>query len=305
MTGRTIADSGFAGPAIVALAAALWGTAGPASRVLLETTDLDAPAIGFVRLAIAGPALLAVALALPAVRIGFARRHRMALAMIGVGQAAYQGLYFGAVERVGVSMATIAALGGAPVLVALLAALVLGERIDRPVVLAIALAGAGVVLLVGIPDAAAPAGDGTVLGLFMALGAALAYAVFALAARSLAPHHHPLAILAVGFTLGTAMLAPAALAGGLPLPKTPTGWLLAAFIGLVSTCLAYGLFFFGMRTTSATMSGVLVLIEPLTASLLAALVFGERLGPLGYLGGLLLGAAVVVLARPWRAAAGR
>jgi DME family drug/metabolite transporter len=51
-----------------------------------------------------------------------------------------------------------------------------------------------------------------------------------------------------------------------------------------------------MRSTPATVASVLTLVEPLTATILAVVLFGERLGALGLLGGALLLGAILVLA---------
>lgn len=61
----------------------------------------------------------------------------------------------------------------------------------------------------------------------------------------------------------------------------------------------------GLRTTPVAVSGVLTLMEPLTATLLGVAVFGERLGALGTVGAALLLAAVAVLTLRPVAAAGR
>jgi len=45
----------------------------------------------------------------------------------------------------------------------------------------------------------------------------------------------------------------------------------------------------------ATAAGVVSLLEPLTATTLGVLVFGERLGPIGLAGAVLLLAALVLL----------
>ena len=60
------------------------------------------------------------------------------------------------------------------------------------------------------------------------------------------------------------------------------------YIGLGPTALGYGLFLGGMRSTSAPVAGVLVLLEPLTAMLLAWALFGERMGFVGVIGAVLL-----------------
>ena len=48
---------------------------------------------------------------------------------------------------------------------------------------------------------------------------------------------------------------------------------------------------------TATAAGIVSLLEPLTATTLGLLVFGERLGVVGAIGALLLLAALVVLTR--------
>ena len=46
----------------------------------------------------------------------------------------------------------------------------------------------------------------------------------------------------------------------------------------------------------ATAAGIVALLEPLTATTLGLVVFGERLGPLGVAGAVLLLAAIALLA---------
>jgi DME family drug/metabolite transporter len=65
----------------------------------------------------------------------------------------------------------------------------------------------------------------------------------------------------------------------------------------VPTALAYVCFLAGMRHTTATVATIATLIEPLTSTTLAWLLFGERLGPLGLLGGALLLGAIGLLYR--------
>jgi DME family drug/metabolite transporter len=51
----------------------------------------------------------------------------------------------------------------------------------------------------------------------------------------------------------------------------------------------------GLGRVPATAAGIVSLLEPLTATALGLLVFGERLGPLGVAGAALLLAALVLL----------
>ncbi|MQX35651.1 EamA family transporter [Roseospira navarrensis] len=287
------------GLGLVALAALLWSTVGIASRVLFDLSALDPLTVGAWRLALAAPLVGLLALRLPGTPLD--RRDLRALLLLGLAQAAYQGLYFGAVARVGVALATLLALCSAPVLVALLARLVLKEQLSRTTWIAVAVAVVGAALLVGFPGPL-PAGGGTVaVGLAMAGGSGLSYALFTLASRHLAPRHHPARLVALGFGAGAVVLATVATGvavagGGTILPETPAAWGVVLYMGVVPTALAYVVFLWGMRRASATGSAVVVLLEPLSATLLAWAIFGERLGPLGAVGGGLLLAAVALLA---------
>ena len=68
---------------------------------------------------------------------------------------------------------------------------------------------------------------------------------------------------------------------------------------MIPTALAYILYILGLRTTSATVSSIVTLLEPLTATTLGLLLFGERLGTLGFAGAaLLLGALLLTIGSP-------
>jgi DME family drug/metabolite transporter len=68
-------------------------------------------------------------------------------------------------------------------------------------------------------------------------------------------------------------------------------------LALVPTALAYTCYFRGLHQTSPAMGSVLALLEPLTAAVLAALLFGEQLGISGLVAGGVLGCAMVLTAR--------
>jgi DME family drug/metabolite transporter len=66
---------------------------------------------------------------------------------------------------------------------------------------------------------------------------------------------------------------------------------------VVPTCIGYLLFFTGMKTTPATVSSIVVVLEPLFIALLAWLILGEELGPIGVAGAFILTVAVIVASR--------
>lgn len=301
-----------AGRAVVfiALAAVAWGTGGAVAAVLFSTSGLDAFAVSFWRFA-GGTAVLAAAwpLVRPARGPSLADRLRaipVRPAANGVGMAVFQTAYFAAVDRAGVAVATVVTLGAGPVFVALGARLWLGERLTRGRVGVTCLAIAGLVLLSMAGAEAGTASGRWLPGIALALLSALGYAGTILLGRSLGAGRdgEPLGDTLIGLAVGTAFLLPAAAfpvsvaAGGL-LPQRGDAAVtvaLLAYLGLVPSALAYALFFAGLRAVTAGTASVLALIEPLTAAAVAVFLLGERLTPAGLAGGVILLAAVALLA---------
>ena len=285
------------------LAAVLWGTVGVTTKSLYALSQTNPLSVGFFRLALAAPALLATCgLAVGARMFAVARRDAIVVVVIGAMMALYQACYFAAIPRVGVAIATLITLCTAPVIVAASSALFMGERFTRAISGAMACALAGTALLVGFAPGASSSQADAPSGVLLALGSAAAYAVLTLCSRHLAGRYHPLQPIAIGFTLGALALAAFAIAspGGLVVSYPAVGWLHLLYLGLVPTAFGYFVFLAGMRTTPATVATLITLVEPLTSTFLAWLIFDERLGPTGALGALLLLAAMVVLYRDAR-----
>jgi len=298
---------------LVVLGAVLWGTGGLAGATL-AADGIGMLAVATARLAVGGGVLLAalaVARRLGRLRGSLPARRRVLLT--GLLAAVYQACYFLAVSWTSVSVATLVALGAAPVLVASATAVRRRRVPGGRTVLAVVLALAGLALLVGVSDSGSPAGVG------LALVAAAAFATLTLVNRQPVAGLDPLTLTGASFSLGALLLAPAAIVAGvaaapatgggggdllaaaLPtlLPAGPSAWLLVAYLGIGPTALAYGAYFAGLRTVPATTASLLALLEPLTAALGAALLRDERLGTAGLVGAALLATAVVVL-RPRR-----
>ncbi|GIG20138.1 membrane protein [Cellulomonas chitinilytica] len=285
--------------ALVALAGVLWGTGGLAGAALADAEHLPASAVAAWRL-LGGGGLLLVALVLtgalrrvPRTRVVLGR-----VVVTGLLAAAYQAAYFSAVARAGVATATLVALGAAPVLVAVGAA-VLGRRLPSGrTVLALVLALTGLVCLVGTSTAAGTgSGSGRTGGVLLALVAAGAFATMTAINRGGTPGLGALPLTALAFTLGGIVLvAVSAVVGpGVQVPGTTRGWALVTYLALVPTAAAYGAYFRGLHTVPATSAALLALLEPLTATVGAVLLLDERLGLAGLVGAVLLAAAVVVL----------
>lgn len=281
----------------IMLAAFSWGTVGVTTQALYRTSAATPLSVGLFRLALAVPLLALVGWArLGAQLFRFSARDSALVATIGAMTALYQVCYFQAIPQVGVAVATLITLCSAPVMVALFSAVFLAERPATHVVAALSLAVVGTALLIGAGPAAGTVVTGSsIAGAALALAAAAGYAVVTLCSRGLSTRCHPIQTLAFGFAIGAALLLFATLPAGPTLRLPARGWALLVYLGFVPTALAYTLFISGLRHVPATVATVATLLEPLTSAVLAWLLFGERLGHLGMLGALLLGAAMLML----------
>lgn len=275
----------------IILASILWGTSGVTARVLYGLSDFQPTVVAFYRLGVAAIALLIALSNLREVR----QRLRFSWMMVAMGvcQGFYQLCYFAAIPRVGVAVATLIALCVAPIIVAILAVVVLKERLEVKTILALILAIVGTGLLVG-GDASLSFTAERVQGMLLALGSATGYAIFALCSRAASQRYHPLQSTSVAFSLGAVLLLPFALPQfQLPTTLTQTGLLF--YLGLIPTALSYFLFLRGVRSVTATVASVVTLLEPLTATILATLLFQEQMSLLNVTGGFLMVGALLIM----------
>jgi DME family drug/metabolite transporter len=284
----------------ISSAGLIWGSTGVVVQDLYRSTALSAVGIGFYRLAIAAVALLVVRR--PRVVIAAVRVAPFGLLLTGIGLGAYQALYFVAVTLGGVSVATVLSLGLAPVLLAV-AETVRARRLPDRTTAAMLLAGVIGLLLItgstGRPSAGAPR---PLIGLLAAVGCAGCYALSTVAGRGQAQRLDALTLTSATTAIGALTLAPVALIGGavsggpagLGLPLHPGPLLLLGYLGIITTAVAYGLFYAGLRTTPGSTAAILTLLEPLVAALLAVLLLGEILPGPAVAGGMLLLVAIAV-----------
>jgi DME family drug/metabolite transporter len=287
---------------LIAVAAASWGTTGATMTLLAREAAASPLLVGWSRLAIAAPVLVLAAAgaarfgAPAAARRPWPSRADLPLcAALGLAMAAYQLCYFRAVTLVGVAPAALLAICSAPLLIAVLATVFLGERLTPRVRRSLGMAVAGTALLVVGPRGFGEIAGQFGLGALLALGAGVSYAVYAVAAKGLLARATPLAVAAITFALAALFLAPALLGEAAPGRAVATGWPLLLYLGLGPTAVGYALYTAGLARVPATAAGIVTLLEPLTAATLGLVVFGERLGPVGIAGALLLLASLALL----------
>lgn len=287
----------------VVAAAVLFGTTGTAQALgPAGTTPLS---VGAARLVIGGTLLAVIGYALARRRTRGPATHAnprltrgavALMALTGVCLAAYQPLFFLGTDRNGVAVATVMALGSAPVLAGLLEWALTRRMPSKIWMLATALATIGVVLL-AFGGGTGATGATDPVGILGSLGAGASFAVFANAQRRL---------MDAGwdpFTVAGAMGAGSALCGALMLPFADVSWIagargltMALWLGIATITVAYTLFTWGLERLSAATAATLTLAEPLTAGILGVVVLNERLSLLAVGGLTVLATGLLILA---------
>ena len=210
--------------------------------------------------------------------------------------AAYQACYFWAVSLAGVAVTALVSICSSPIFITLLAAKFLGEKLTLKIYLALGLGLVGTSLLVINPQATNLQGGQFMGGVLVALGAGLAYGIYAVGAKAVIKNLDPFLVLALSFTIAGVLLSPSLLFTN---SKIAYNWLLQIpfllYLGLVATGFAYLIYMQGLKSTKATVAAIAVLLEPLTATCLGIVIFHESIGISRAIGGFLLLGTIALL----------
>jgi O-acetylserine/cysteine efflux transporter len=284
------------GEVLMVLVAILWGSAFPVTRVLLEEMPPLGAAAWRTLLAASGVAAFAALRGeLGLLRPAPEDRGRLAvLAMLG--GATFLILMNFAIFLTGASITSFVT-GTYPLLAVVVAAFLLGEPLGRRGAAALLVAALGLLLL------ARPGGAHVeVIGVIVALGAALSFATYLGIARLWAdPVRLP--TLTVAFWLLISSLVVSALLQtvvdptGLAPDLSLKGWGALLWLALPASALPHVLVISTLRRMPAGRAAPFLLLMPISGTLIAAALLGERLDQVQLAGAalILIGIAVATL----------
>jgi len=219
----------------------------------------------------------------------------------GLVTAAFAICVYKAYNLVSVGTATFL-LYLSPLLVAVMAPLILKEKLQRSTVLCLGIALAGTGLLSW--GQTGNSGGGSALGIVYALASAVAWAVLMIIWKKLRETTSP-------FTIGiwtNAVCAAAAAAFAIPSTHlvTPKAWIALVVFGCVSFGAASLIYFYSLKRVKVQDAAILSYIEPVSAMVLGFALLGEAPRPQDYLGAALIVVAGLLLLklRASKAAAG-
>lgn len=263
--------------------------------ILIRLASAPALAVAFHRIFLAS--VLVAPLAAPTlVRAwpALSARHRALLLASGVSLGVHFATWIASLSLTSVA-ASVLLVNTAPLFTVFFSWWLLSERASTPVLIAMAVALAGAALIAaGDWDS----GMASLTGDLLALAGAVTLSLYHVIGRGLRD-----ALPLSAYVLGVWATAAATLAVLAAIARVPLlAYSLRTFaiflaLALVPTVFGHGLVNRSLRHIPAPTVGLFLLGEPIAASALAYLVFGEVPGPLTIAGGVLVLAALALVAR--------
>ncbi|MER7577235.1 EamA family transporter [Streptomyces sp. NPDC126514] len=294
---RTCRSRLLGGPTPILASTVLWGTTGTASS--LAPAGAPAAAIGCAGLTLGGLLLFLTSPRARTLPAACTRRERLLLVLGAAAVAGYPVMFYPAVARTGVAVATVIALGSAPVFAGLLAWITGQARPTARWTGATAATVLGCTLLVMGPGLTGHATPIDPTGVLLAAAGGLSYAVYALIGGGLIRRGHSSdAVMGVLFGAAGLLVLPLLLCVDMRWLATGRGAAVAGYLALFTVYLAYRMFGHGLRRTSVSVATSLTLGEPAVAAVLGVAVLGERLPAASWGGLAVLAAGLVLLTLP-------
>ena len=276
---------------MIAFAAAMWGLIGFFVKGLTDS--------GFTAMEIVAIRVLTAAIILVLVGISSYRSHlkiKMKDLYLFVGTGIFSIVffnwsYFTAINLMNIPIA-VALLYTSPAFVAILSVLFLKEKINRRKLLAISLTVIGCTLAAGITGRGGMSFP--VASVLIGLGAGFGYALYSIFGKIALRHYHPFTVTLYTFIVAAAALIPTTgILNKASVLFTGNVWLYALGLGIFPTVLAYFAYSWGLERTESSTAAVVATLEPVIATMLGILLYGDKLGGLQMLGSALIIISVI------------
>jgi drug/metabolite transporter (DMT)-like permease len=291
------------GYVMAASAATLWGVNGTVSKVILAS-GISSVRLSEIRTAGALVGLVLVLVVTAPVRLRVRLRELPFLAAFGIGGLALvQWFYFLSIHRLAIGIALLIEYL-APLVVALWARYVFREHVRQRIWLALVFALVGLALIVDVGNS----GTISATGVVFALLAAVAYVIYLLLAEHGIGDRDAVSLLAWGFVFASvfwAVISPwwtfpgdrvgahVSLLGHLDGRHLPV-WALMAWLVVLGTIVPFFLLVSALRHLPATRVGIIAMLEPVVATIVAWAWLGESLASLQLVGAVIVLSAIAL-----------
>ncbi|MEM2100473.1 MAG: EamA family transporter [Thermoproteota archaeon] len=272
-------ETELAGCLYVSVAAVIWGFNG----VIVNRVPLNAYATAFFRVLFASLVLTPLLLLTrrrEAFQAAGAWRSMLALGLLlSMGWA----FLFQSMRLIAVADAVLLNYM-APVFVAFLSPLFLRERVEKPVILALAMCMVGMLMIsygYGLQTVGL-----NMLGVVYGLLAGLAYAGFIILSKKTLANCSSLTVASYSYLASTLILSPTLL--NMNPSLNLSSWVLLLILGVFNTAFAVTLYLKGLKLIKAQKAVVFTYLEPVSAAVAGFLLLGQQLTLQTLIGGLMI-----------------
>ncbi len=281
----------------IIIAAALWGTTGAFSNLILNYFPLSSLQLGAVRV-VSTVFLLCIWL-LIVNRDAFKIKIKDIWVFVGTGILSlsfFTYCYFVSIRLNGVAIAAVL-LYTAPVFVAIISALIFKIRLTIFKIIAIILVVFGCFLVSGVLT-----GGGyslTLTGLLFGIGSGFGYSLYTIFAKvAMQKGYKSLTVTFYTFLFSAFTVVPLSLLEDISVQKASPNILLLVIMflsfGLITGVLPYIFYTKGLGKTDPALASIISTVEPIVASMFGIFVFSEKLTISMILGMLLIVASIIV-----------
>lgn len=271
----------------VLLGAILWGTTGTAQTFLPDSAHPFIISAG--RSATGGLFLLILMVLLKKIKFRSWPWKQTLYAAICI--SLFQLLFFSSVRLTGVAVASVVAIGSAPVFSGLIEWIFLKMRPTKVWGFSTGLAIIGCMLLF------VTKGEVSInpFGVLYSLIAGIIFALYTMTSKSMLQKEEAMSVVAMTFSLSAILLTPSYFLFDVSWLNDAGNIGIIFYLGIATTSIAYVLYGWGLRKIPASSALTLSLAEPTTAALLGVVVVGEILSTTSWMGiGLLLGSIAIL-----------
>ncbi|MBQ4340777.1 MAG: EamA family transporter [Firmicutes bacterium] len=265
------------GPFIVMLAATLWGSVGIFTKYLYSA-GFSPFQVSMLRCSVAAMIIIPVMLIAAHKQLKLRSWKDLLFFVISgtFGLALCYTAYFITIQQSTLSIAAVM-LYSSPIMVTIMAAVLFKEKITVPKAVSIIFAFTGCIVMSGILGGAGI--SLTVTGLLIGFLSGFGYALYNIGSRMALKHYSTYAVTTYTFIFATLGMLPLT-----PIRKTVT--MLAADplsigaalgLGILATLIPYTLYVLALNYVEVSKASVLAIIEPVAATLIGLIAFGEAL----------------------------
>jgi len=297
---HSISNSSSYGFIAVLLAAFLWGTTG---TIATFAPNLSPLAIGAA--AMGGGGLLQAILARKNIKNNITQiNSNLIILSIGVISVfIYPLAFYSSMHLAGITVGTVVSIGTAPLFTALLERFFDHKKLSIKWFICFVLGISGVILLsIGESHSSISSkqitNDRQILGIFLGALAGLTYALYSWIVKKLIDRGiDSKASMGLIFGIGSLFLLPTLFFTGANLFEENINIYVVGYMMLIPMFLGYVLFGYGLKTVPASKAITLTLFEPLVAAILAIVLVGEKLAPIGWIGMIFISLCLALLSK--------